>query len=32
MATLLLDREATAKLLDMPRVMAAVEEAFLLWA
>ncbi len=32
MATLLLGREATAKLLDMPRVLAAVEEAFLLWA
>lgn len=31
MATLLIDREATARLLDMPRVLAAVEEAFLLW-
>ncbi len=32
MATLLLDREATTKLLEMPRVLAAVEEAFLLLA
>lgn len=30
MATLLLDREATAKLLEMPLVLAAVEDAFLL--